>query len=217
VRGFSPNTMDIGTQSRIGILGGTFNPVHLGHLILAQSAVETFNLSRLLFIPCAIPPHKRTSALLPAQRRLDMINAAIEGDPRFEVSDIEIERGGISYAVDTVAALTRSYPDSELFFVIGDDTLPELHQWKDIYSLLPMCRFAAFSRGRERGTLRPDDLKLDPPWPERLMADFTAGRRIEISSSDIRYRVAEGLSIRYLVPDAVEMYIAEHGLYRTGA
>ena len=208
--------MDKGAQSRIGILGGTFNPVHLGHLILAQSAVETLNLSKLLLIPCAVPPHKRTSALLPGHRRLDMLNAAIEGDPRFETSDVELRRDGGSYAIDTVTELARAYPDAELFFVIGDDTLPELHQWRDIYTLLTMCRFVAFSRSRQEGTIRPDALHLDPPWPQRLVADFTPGRRIEISSSDIRQRVAEGLSIRYLVPDAVEMYIAEHGLYRGG-
>ena len=201
-------------KSRVGILGGSFNPIHTGHLILAQSAVEALELSTVLFIPCAIPPHKSAASLIAAEHRLAMVQAAIEGDFRFEASDIEIARGGISYAVETVAQLYPIHPGAELCFIIGADTLRELHSWKDIYSLLRLCRFVTFSRpGTSLQEVTQDSLRLDPPWPERLIADVVAGRQIDISSSDIRHRAAEGMSIRYLVPEAVEMYIAEHRLY----
>jgi nicotinate-nucleotide adenylyltransferase len=203
-------------ESRIGILGGTFNPVHLGHLILAQNAIEAFNLGLVLFVPCAEPPHKDARTLAAGLHRRAMLEAAVEGDPRFEVSDVELQRGGVSYTIDTIGELAQRNPNAALFFLIGDDTLPELHLWKDIYSLLALCRFATFCREHVPGEIAARDLRLAPPWPERLMRDFTPGRRIEISSSDIRHRVAEGLSIRYLVPEAVEMYIAEHGLYQGG-
>ena len=200
--------------SKIGILGGTFNPIHIGHLILAQGALESFDLSRVLFIPCAQPPHKDASSLADASHRLAMVEAAVEGDPRFEVSDIEIRRGGISYAIDTARQLRRLHPLSKLYFIIGSDTLRELHLWKDVYALLPLCTFITFGRpGPGAGRLRPEDLHLDPPWPERLLRNHITARLVEVSSSDIRHRAAEGMSIRYLAPEVVEMYIAEHRLY----
>ena len=199
---------------KIGILGGTFNPVHIGHLILAQSAVEALDLSTVLFVPCAQPPHKESAGLASAEHRMAMLEAAIEGDLRFEVSDIEIKRGGTSYAIATVRQLQRMYPGSKLFFIIGSDTLPELHLWKDVYDLLTRCTFVTFGRpGRDTHPPQPADLHLDPPWPEQLLQNYQALRLVDISSSDIRYRVAEGMSIRYLVPPGVEMYVAEHGLY----
>lgn len=202
-------------SNRIGLLGGTFNPVHIGHLILAQCAAETYELSRTLFVPCAVPPHKNGGALAASAHRLAMLQAALQDDLRFEISDIEIRRRGPSYSVETVAELCRRHPAAELFFIIGADSLRELHLWKDIYSLLSMCRFVAFGRpGVDVERVRPEDMRLDPPWPERLLRDLKPGRPVGVASSDIRRRVAEGMSIRYLVPRAVEMYIAEHGLYR---
>ncbi|MFC1452825.1 nicotinate-nucleotide adenylyltransferase [Verrucomicrobiota bacterium] len=208
--------MDLGEQNRIGILGGTFNPVHVGHLILAQCAFESLDLSRVLFVPCAVPPHKDPHPLLPARHRLAMIESAVEGDLRFEVTDIEIRREGVSYAIDTVSQLRKDHPDAALFFIIGSDTLRELRAWKRIDALLSLCTFATFARpGFDFGDMDVHSLGLSGPGAERLMRNITAGRQIEISSSDIRYRIAEGMSIRYLVPPSVEMYIIEHGLYRT--
>jgi nicotinate-nucleotide adenylyltransferase len=202
------------SQTRIGILGGTFNPVHIGHLIIAQNAIETYDLATVLFIPCATPPHKSTSALIRADHRLAMLEAAVEGDPRFEVSDIEIKRGGISYAIETLSELTARDPGNDFYFIIGADTVMELHLWKNIYDILPLCTFVTFARpGFRLPGVTESDLKLDPPWPRRLLQNVTIGQRVDVSSSDIRYRVAEGMSIRYLVPAAVEMYIAVHGLY----
>jgi nicotinate-nucleotide adenylyltransferase len=200
-------------SKKLGILGGSFNPIHNGHLILAQSALETYELGRVLFVPCARPPHKDPGRLLPGSVRMEMVEAALEGDLRFEASSVELARGGVSYAVDTLTELTALYPDADLYFIIGDDTLEELHQWRRIYDLLSLCTFVTF--GRERSdALRPEELKLNAPWPERLLRNVTLGRRFEVASSDIRHRVAEGMSIRYLVPDVVDMYIAEHHLYR---
>ena len=200
-------------DKRIGILGGTFNPIHIGHLMLAQDAIEIFDLNRVVFVPCAVPPHKPTTPLIAGAHRLSMIERAIEWNPFFEVSDLELKRPGVSYAADTVAELKRRYPQTEIFFIIGLDMLAELHRWRNIQKLLEICRFVTFARpGVE--PVRAADLHLDPPWPERLLRDVVRGRCLEISSSDIRYRVAEGLSIHYLVPPEVDMYIAEHGLYQ---
>ena len=202
-------------HSAIGILGGTFSPVHIGHLIVAQDAIERLELSRMLLVPCSIPPHKSPRHLLAARHRLAMLEHAVEGDERFGVSESEIRRDGVSYSVDTVRELRGMYPDSEICFLIGTDSLLELHAWKDVYELLELCRVVSFERpGYERATIREEALMLDAPWPSKLAADIIAGHRISISSSDIRRRVAEGQSIRYLVPPAVEMYIHEHGLYR---
>lgn len=207
--------MDTNRRSRIGILGGTFNPIHIGHLVLAQNAVETFDLSSVLFIPCAAPPHKTSEQLISGTHRLAMLEQAIGWNPFFEASDLELQRGGVSYAIDTVKALQEQFPQSELLFIIGMDMLLDLHKWKDIKKLLTLCRFVTFGRpGVDTDRLAGLDQTLEPPWPERLLKDVVAGRLLDISSSDIRYRVAEGLSIRYLVPAEVEIYISEHGLYR---
>ncbi len=210
--------MDLDMDNRLGILGGTFNPVHTGHLILAQCAMEAFDLGRVLFVPACLPPHKESTMLASADHRVSMLEMAVEGDLRFEVNDVEIQRGGTSYAVDTAAHLHETYPDTELCFIIGADTLTELHAWRSIYTLLRLCRFVTLGRpGFDIASINPRLLRLDQPWPERLLRDYATGCTVDISSSDVRHRVAEGMSIRYLVPQAVEMYIAEHGLYRGGA
>jgi nicotinate-nucleotide adenylyltransferase len=206
--------MNKALEGRIGILGGTFNPVHLGHLMLAQSALEKYELSKVVFVPCGVPSHKNTSSVAPVAHRVGMLHAAIEDDPRFEISDIEITRRGLSYSVDTVAKLKEVYPRAELYFIIGSDSLAELHMWKDIYKLLPMCVFVTFSRpGSDVAAVTPESLRLEPPWPERLIRNMNTLHVIDISSSEIRHRVAEGMSIRYFVPQTVETYIAEHHLY----
>jgi nicotinate-nucleotide adenylyltransferase len=199
---------------RIGILGGCFNPIHLGHLILAENARQVFELDQVLFIPCGTPAHKSTAGLIPAANRLAMIRLAIADNPAFVVSEIETARDGISYAVDTVSTLRKMEPDTEFCFIIGADSLMELYLWRHIYTLLTLCRFLTFCRpGIDLSGLRPEDLRLDPPWGERLIQDIRQGRLIDISSSNIRHRAAEGLSIRYLVPEAVARYITEYKLY----
>lgn len=202
-------------KPRLGVLGGTFNPVHLGHLIIAQDAMEHFELSRVLFIPCARPAHKPVTELVSASHRLAMIEHAIEGDLHFEVSDLEIRREGVSYTIDTMRRLAVEHPGVELCFIIGSDSLPELHLWREIEALLDLCRIVTIARpGVDIAALQAMDLRLGEPRQSLIRADIRSGHLVNVSSSDIRYRVAEGMRIRYLVPPGVEMYIAEHSLYR---
>jgi nicotinate-nucleotide adenylyltransferase len=143
-----------------------------------------------------------------------MVDQAIIDNIQFELLDIEVVRGGTSYAIDSVKRIREMYEDTELYFIIGADTLPELHLWRDIYQLLELCKFATLSRpGQDLQDFSAESLKLEHPWPQKLLETVAHGRMIDISSSDIRHRVAEGMSIRYLVPPQVEMYIAEHNLY----
>ena len=201
-------------DSDIGILGGSFNPVHLGHLILAQDAFERFELDRVYFVPCACAPHKPADLLAPAEDRLAMLEEAIEGDPRFAVSRAEIDRGGVSFTIDTVREFRQLFPGSGLHFIIGADTLTELKSWRCIGELLSLCAFVTLARpGFRTADVRDEDIGLPPPWPDRLRARVATGHAVDISSTDIRMRLAEGLSIRYLVPETVEMYISEHHLY----
>lgn len=207
-------SMNLGDTKRIGIMGGTFNPIHIGHLLLAQAAYERYDLAKVLFMPCSQPCHKSAPRLLAGEHRLAMVRAAIDDDHRFQASDLEVRRGGISYSVDTLKALHALHPGAEFFFIIGTDSLLELHQWKDIATLLTLCTFVTFYRpGVDHECIRPEDLKLPAPWPETLLTHLHAGRPFQVSSTEIRHRVAEGLCIRYLVPHPVEIYIAERKLY----
>jgi nicotinate-nucleotide adenylyltransferase len=166
-----------------------------------------------VFIPVNKPPHKQCHNLVSAAHRLAMIDGAIEGDLRFGLSDIEVEREGVSYAVDTMRELKYMYPDSDLSFIIGSDSLPELHLWKNVYELLGLCEIKVFERPGYRIESLAKKLELREPWPSKLVENTVSGHMIDISSSDIRYRICEGMSIRYLVHPAVEMYISEHSLY----
>jgi nicotinate-nucleotide adenylyltransferase len=200
--------------SYIGVLGGSFNPIHLGHLLLAQNALESFDLQKVLFMPCHIQPHKAPAMLAPASHRAAMVEYAITGNPAFEMLDIEIARGGTSFAIDSVKHIRQLYPESDILFIIGADTLTELHLWHNIEELLQLCSFATIARpGYDINSITPQKINLPPPWPQKLLSMVSTGRMIDISSSDIRHRVAESMSIRYLVPPAVEMYIHEHKLY----
>ena len=194
-------------ERRIGILGGSFDPIHIGHLILAESALEAFELEQVYFMPCADQPLKQRGAHADGDMRRRMVETAIEGNPRFEILAIELERGGASYTVDSLEEIRRTFPDCTAYFLIGVDKLPELVQWKDIARVVGLCRFGVFPRP---GEALPGAAEL----PSGVMIEYAPyGRQIEISSSEIRRRVAEGQSIRYLVPDGVAMIIAERHLY----
>lgn len=171
----------------IGIFGGSFDPVHHGHLILARDALEQLRLERIIFVPAKISPHKLDRPPSPPELRLGLLRAAIEGEPRFSVDPLELSREGPSFAIDTVRAFCAAMPDAEFFYFIGDDNLEELHTWKDIGELKKLARFAVFTRG---GHAIPDG------WP-------SIHRRIEISSTEIRKRIAAGASVRYMVPENV--------------
>jgi nicotinate-nucleotide adenylyltransferase len=190
---------------RIGILGGTFNPIHLGHLLIAQDAVEAAKLDRVLFIPSATPPHKALAGDISAAHRLRMVELAIAGDKRFKANDLEIRRGGKSYSVDTLTELRRRHPRSDFYFIIGADSLDELHLWKDACRLVKLCRFIAVTRPGYKG--KPARI---PALRYRLLDTHPC----DIASRDIRDHVAQGKSIRYLVPDVVVGYIRSQKLYQ---
>ncbi|MBV9605458.1 MAG: nicotinate (nicotinamide) nucleotide adenylyltransferase [Solirubrobacterales bacterium] len=196
---------------RIGILGGTFNPPHLGHLICAQEAYLQLGLDRVTLIPARIPPHKPVEDEPGAQHRLELCRLAIQGDEqRFDVSDLEIGRDGPSYTVDTLEALNSSAPDHELFLIVGGDIAAGLPDWHQAERVLSLATLAVAKR---RGTSRAavDEALGALRGGERTR--FFRMPRIAISSTMLRERVRVGESIRYYVPDAVAGYIAQHRLY----
>ena len=198
---------------RIGVFGGSFDPVHIGHLIIAQDALEQLELDRLIFVPAAVSPLKKHRAPADGRHRLEMLLRATADNLRFDVSDIELTRGGLSYTIDTIRQLQAEHPGAALFFIVGLDSLKELHRWHCAEELLERCTVVPFGRGGED----PDDViaksGLSHVWKTRLLERLIRIHEIEVSASEIRMRIAEGLSIQTLVPPEVEMYIAEHNLY----
>ena len=183
---------------------------------MAQDAFEQFNLNHVLFLPASTPPHKVGSHVVSADHRLAMLRLATEPDPRFDICEEEIQRSGVSYTIDTIRRLLDGYRGAKLFFIIGSDTLRELHTWKDIHALLELCEFITVVRpGFAIDALTPKQLRLDEPWPERLARNVIPGHFIEISSTDVRVAAERGRSIRYLVPEAVERYIRDTQIYST--
>ncbi len=200
-----------GDSRPIGLLGGTFNPVHDGHLSIAREAMRLFDLSAVWFIPCAIPPHKPADGLASNADRLAMLRLAIQDEPRFQALDIEFHRPGKSYTLDTVRDLRARHPGTGFVFIIGADTLPELSTWHKPLDLLALVRIVTLAR--PGFTPDPDAIRLPPPWPEKLLADVRTGHPLEVASRDLRARFAAGLPVS-LVPPAVIQYIQEHNLYR---
>jgi nicotinate-nucleotide adenylyltransferase len=201
-------------MEKVGILGGTFDPVHIGHLLVAQVAREACGLDRVILMPCHTPPHKKAGPVASTVDRLAMVRLAVDGDSFLSADAQEVERGGISFAVDTMRDFHQLHPGMEPHFIIGMDSLLELHLWHRVQELLPLCSFIVVERPGVDRLVKPTDLPLPPPWPERLLAGVIRGRLCEVSSSEIRRRVAENRTIRYLVPSPVERFILEHGLYR---
>jgi nicotinate-nucleotide adenylyltransferase len=183
---------------KIGIFGGTFDPIHQGHLILARDALEQLDLDNVIFIPAAISPHKLGQKPAPAEARLEMLRAAIEGEPRFCLDALELERPAPSFTIDTIEALKAREPEAAFVCLIGEDNVTSLPMWHRFADLSGMVQFAVLDRS---------GLKTTHPYP-------TIRRHLDISATDIRNRVARGQSIRYLVPPAVEKIICERHLYR---
>jgi nicotinate-nucleotide adenylyltransferase len=192
-------------RRRVGILGGSFDPVHYGHLILAEAALEHLRLDRLLLMPAGRPAHKRRRALAPAEDRVAMLRLAARANPRLEVSTLEADRAGVTFTVRTLEALAAAEP-ADYFFLMGEDSLREFGTWREPGRILELARLAVVRRegtprAPVRGTLRRRVVFVPMPG-------------IEISSSAIRRRIARGASVRYWVPDAVLTYMDRHGLYR---
>ncbi len=188
---------------RIGILGGTFNPIHIGHLILAEEALFKLKLDKVIFVPAYMPPHKSVEGTAKPQDRLKMVKLAIEGNPAFEVSTFEIDSKTKSYSIDTLKEFRKVYGGgTELYFITGSDLLKDLFSWKNVNEIFKMSKFIIANR---------------PGYPVKDVpeeAETVVITPIEVSSEDIRKRLNENRSIRYLVPEKVRSYIIEHNLYK---
>lgn len=197
--------------TRLGIMGGTFNPIHLGHLMIAEEARQTFHLDKVLFVPSYITPNKNVNGAT-AEQRLAMTRLATADNPHFTVSDMEMRRKGNSYTIDTLRFLKKLYgPSYILYFISGTDTIHDLHNWKEPEEILKLCQFVGATRpdGSEQidsiiasfGELGKHILKLPVPT-------------MEISSTELRRRIRLGLSVRYMIPPAVAEYIRKNGVYQ---
>jgi len=198
-------------QQKIGIMGGTFDPIHYGHLVTAEAARETYKLEEVIFVPSGQPPHKAAGSVSDFWHRYLMVMLAISTNPWFRVSRIEYDRGGPSYTIDTIREFKKIFGEkTELYFITGADAILEIFTWKQPKELLSSCRFIAATRpGYDLGKL------------ENLLGeDFSASVSVlevpllSISSSEIRARVRRGLTIKYLVPEPVETYIYHNRLYK---
>ncbi len=198
---------------KIGLLGGTFDPVHNGHLVVAEELMRKLGLEEVLFVPAGQPWMKEGTDISPAEHRLEMLLLATASNPRFNVSTIELERSGPTYTVDTIIELKAGLSArAEIYFMVGFDALAELPRWKEPGRLLEMCRVVGFGRpGHEALDLNALNAAV-PGTSERIM--IVDVPQVDISATEIRRRVFRGLSILDMVPEEVERYIAENGLYR---
>lgn len=205
---------------RIGIMGGTFDPIHNGHLFAAESARENFSLNEVIFIPSGNPPHKNGHMIVSAEDRYQMTSIAVLDNAYFSVSRIEIDRAGISYTIDTIKELysicQNKYKKFELFFITGADSILEILSWKDVFSIMSMCKFIAVTRNgyplEELNKLAEYACENDTDFKEHILVMEMP--LLSISSTDIRRRVRNGLTIKYLLPQAVETYVKKNSLYK---
>lgn len=213
---------------KTGILGGTFNPIHLAHLGIAEESLQALKLDRVIFIPAAKPPHKDVAEEVSFGHRLAMVEAAIKDNPAFEASDLEVRRHGKSFSVDTLNILKQQDPDGERFFIIGQDSYRDIASWKDFRKLFSLSHLVVITRP---GVAINDPLA---PLPVAMHGEFCYDEQAEklqhqsgncvfflketcldISSSQIRERLSKGQSVKGMIPPAVATYIESHGLYRT--
>ena len=194
------------SQTPIGILGGSFDPVHSAHCAIAQLAMEHFALDKVYFIPAYIPPHKRTTVAASARHRLAMLRKAIKGNRAFCIWDGELKRKGVSFTVDTLNELKKLHPVSQFYFIIGSDNIPEMLTWKKYKSIIKMATLCI--------THRPGHSMRIPPELSRAKIATFPSPEWGISSSTIRSSITQGISCRYLLPDDVQEYIQKNKLYK---
>lgn len=187
---------------RVGIFGGSFDPPHVGHLLAASDATEALGLDRLVWVPAGVQPLKGAVAGAPAEARLSMVEAAVAADPRFGVSAIEIERGGLSYTVDTLAAFADEYPAAERFLVIGMDSVATFDRWREPERIMALAQVAVLQRATDAALAVPAGMQV------------VSTRRVDVSSTEVRARVRAGKPVRGFVPDAVARVIERAGLYQ---
>ena len=194
----------------IGLMGGSFNPIHCGHVALARAALESGRVERVLFLPTGNPPHKK-EGLADKFDRLRMVELAVEHEAGMAVCREEIDRDGVIYTVDTLAALKRKMPDCTLTYLIGADTLRALGTWRRVETVIERCKFLVMMR---EGETREEVIRLAGLWTQRgAQIDFLDARKMNISSTQIREQIQKGLPFERLVPQAVADYIHKHGLY----
>jgi nicotinate-nucleotide adenylyltransferase len=213
-------------EKRIGLFGGTFNPIHLGHLRGAEEIWEAFQLEEVIFIPSSVPPHKVTEKVIEAKHRLEMVRLATSNNPHFSTSDVELSRPGKSYSVDTIRFFRERRQDA-LFFIVGSDAFVEIETWKEFQNLFSLCDLIVMARpGSQKNS-------SSSPLPKALIPSFRydSGEKawihlsghllyfkeisfLDISSTKVREFIEKGGSVRYLIPAEVEAYIQEHGLYQ---
>ena len=217
-----------GAERRVGLFGGTFNPIHLGHLRGAEEIREAFGLEEVVFIPAALPPHKVTEKIIEADHRLEMIKLATQKNPHFSTSDVELKRSGKSYSIDTIRYFREKYPISPSF-ILGRDAFVEIETWKQFQDLFSLCNFIVMTRPGSSKSSSPSFL------PRSLISAFRYDQEagawihfsgcmlffkeinfLDISSTKVRELIEKEESVRYLVPPDVEDYVRMHGLYRKG-
>jgi nicotinate-nucleotide adenylyltransferase len=222
----SRKTTKEGIHKRIGLFGGTFNPIHLGHLRGAEEIRQAFQLEEVIFIPSSIPPHKVTERIIEAKHRLEMVRLAVSSNPHFSASDLELSRPGRSFSIDTLRFFQERHEDT-FFFILGGDAFAEIETWKDFQNLFSLCHFIVMARPGSQESISSS------PFPETLIPDFRhpsrekawihhSGHRVyfkeisflDISSTKVRALIEKGESVKYLIPAEVEAYIQKHGLYR---
>lgn len=204
-----------GESERVGIIGGTFDPVHYAHLAIAEEVYHALKLARMVFVPAGQPPHKVNYAVTPVEYRVRMLEQAIATNPHFEISLVDVQRSGPSYTVETLRLLRQAWgPGADLYFVIGGDSLRDLPTWRDPAGVIAQATIVALVRpGYTDVTEHRAELAARlPGLQERLIT--LEGPKMELSSTDLRQRVAESRPIKYQTPEVVENYIYRHGLYR---
>ena len=202
-------------MQRIGVIGGTFDPIHYGHLAAAEEARVRVNLEKVLFVVALLPPHKLDEDVTPVEHRLAMVRLGIASNPHFEISLVDVDRPGPSFTVDTISMLQEQWgPDTELFFVMGLDSLVEVPTWHQPERLIRLCHLVAVSRPRFEVDMRQLEVSV-PGISSRV--EIIEMPEVDISSSDLQRRVHEGLPIKYQVPEEVESYISKFRLYEPPA
>ena len=199
-------------KQRIGIMGGTFDPIHHGHLILGELAYEQFSLDKVYYMPSANPPHKQGKTITPEINRCAMVDLAIYDNHKFKLSLLEVNRGGFTYTADTLRELTEKYPEAELYFIVGGDSLETLEKWREPEVVLGLSHLVAAVRDDVNEETIDEKIKyLNEKYHTEIQK--LNAPNIQISSSMIRERIKEGRSIKYFVPEMVEDYIKKHKLY----
>lgn len=200
-------------MNKIGIMGGTFNPIHYGHLFMAEQAFEQIGLDRVLFMPSNNPPHKENREIVSNEHRSTMVELAIKGNSHFKLSTMELDRKGITYTVDTLRILNNEYPDTEFYFIIGADSFFNILKWRDPGTIFELCTLLVFERDMVDNIKMVEHFKYLSNIYPNIKIELLSMPTIQISSQNIRERIKDNLTVRYYVPDKVLTYISEHKLY----